>query len=80
MQNQNFQACFFSFRLSLTNLICHLHERGIYLDDESDNDNDINSSTDEGIDENSLSFIDHSSKLSSLDNSDNNNNEAMIED
>ncbi|CAF3440336.1 unnamed protein product [Rotaria socialis] len=68
-------------RLSLTSLICNLHEHGIYLDDESESDNDINSSVDEGIDENSLSFIDHSSKLSSLDNSENNiNNEGMIVD
>ncbi|CAF0928309.1 unnamed protein product [Rotaria sordida] len=61
-------------RLSLTNLICNLHEHGIYLDDENESDNDINSSTDEGIDEHSLSLIDHSSKLSSFNNSDDNNN------
>jgi hypothetical protein len=60
------------FRLSLTNLISDLHKHGVYLDDEDENE--TNSSLDEGIDEHSLSLLDLSSKLSSLNNSDNNNN------
>jgi hypothetical protein len=59
-------------RLDLTNLISELHRHGIYLDDEDENDDNTNSSLDEGIDEHSLSALDLSSKLSSLNNSDNN--------
>ena len=62
------------FRLALTNLMCELHKHGIYLDDEDESENETNSSLDEGIDEHSLSLIDYSSKLSSFNNSDDNNN------
>lgn len=60
--------------------MCELHKHGIFLDDEDESDNDINSSLDEGIEENSLSLLDISSKLSSLNNSDNNNNEDIFDD
>lgn len=65
------------FRLSLTNLICELHKNGIYLDDEDEDDNDVDTSLDEGIDENSLSTLDVSSKLSSLNSSENNNEDIF---
>jgi hypothetical protein len=64
-------------RSDLTNLIIELHRNGIYLDDEDEDDNNTNSSLDEGIDEHSLSGLDLSSKLSSLNNSDNNTEELF---
>lgn len=61
----------FFFRLDLTNLICELHKHGVFLDNEDDDDNDVESSLDEGIAEHSSSTLDLSSKLSSLNNSEN---------
>ena len=59
-----------SFRLDLTNLICELHKHGVFLDNEDDDDDDdVESSLDEGIAEHSSSVLDLSSKLSSLNNS-----------
>ena len=63
-------------RMDLTNLVSELHRNGIYLDDEDEDDN-TNSSLDEGIDEHSLSGLDLSSKLSSLNNSENNTEELF---
>lgn len=60
------------FRLKLTNLICLLEEHGVRLnedeEDEEENENEI-SSCDEGIDDQSISVHDLSSKISSHDNS-----------
>jgi hypothetical protein len=68
------------FRLSLTNFICDLHKHGIHLDDEDESEHETSSSLDEGIDEHSLSLIDLSSKLSSLNNSENDNNEEIFDE
>ena len=54
----------------LTNLINEMHKNGIYLDDE-DEDDQAESSIDEGIDEHSIS------KLSSLDNSETNHEDLF---
>jgi hypothetical protein len=59
--------------------MCELHKKGIYLDNEDENDEENNSSLDEGIDEHSLSILDISTKLSSLENSENNNEEIFDE-
>ncbi len=66
------------FRLVLTNLISELHKHGIYLDHEDESDNETTSSLDEGIDEHSLSALDLSSKLSSHNNSENNEEEEFV--
>jgi hypothetical protein len=50
------------------------------LDDEDESEHETSSSTDEGIDEHSLSLIDLSSKLSSLNNSENDNNEEIFDE
>ena len=59
--------------------MCDLHKHGIFLDSENESDNENNSSLDEGIDEHSLSILDLSTKLSSLENSENNNEEIFDE-
>ena len=59
-------------------MICELHRHGVFLDEENDDDDDdddVESSLDEGIDEHSLSALDLSSKLSSLNNSENQSDE-----
>lgn len=65
----NLERC---FRLALTKLICELHKRGVYLDDEDEDEHETSSSLDEGIDEQSFAVLDVSSRLASLNNSDNN--------
>jgi len=50
------------------------------LDNEDESENESNSSLDEGIDEHSLSLLDLSSKLSSLNNSENTNNEELFDE
>ncbi|CAF1100102.1 unnamed protein product [Adineta ricciae] len=68
-----------SKRLLLTNLICDLHKHGVYLNDEDEDDYDeTHSSLDEGIDDESLSVLDVSSKLASLNNSDDMFDENLV--
>ena len=60
-------------------MICDLHKHGVYLNDEDEDDYDeTHSSLDEGIDDESLSVLDVSSKLASLNNSDNMFDENLV--
>ncbi|CAF1365264.1 unnamed protein product [Adineta ricciae] len=70
-----------SKRLLLTNLICDLHKHGVYLNDEDEDEDDYDethSSLDEGIEDESLGVLDVSSKLASLNNSDNMFDENLV--
>ncbi|UJR09149.1 hypothetical protein I4U23_013397 [Adineta vaga] len=76
VQSESIMKNIRSKRLVLTNLMCDLHKHGIYLNDEDEDDHqETNSSLDEGIDDESLSILDVSSKLASLNNSEDNNND-----